>query len=73
VASTPVGLAEIPALVGLLVQVLHDAVTAPQPSEVPTVGSVRRDIRLLVRSWFRPHLAAVIAFTSRRQPRSSAL
>ena len=71
VATTPIGLAEIPALVGLLVQVLHDAASAARPLESPTIGSVRRDIRSLIRSWLRPRLAAVLAIASKQGTRPS--
>lgn len=66
-ASTPIGLAEIRGLVGLLFQALHDAASDARPLESPTVASVRRDFRALIRSWLRPRLAAIVAISQNRR------
>jgi hypothetical protein len=60
VATTPVELAEVPAVVGLLVGALEDASRDPSPDAVPSVLSVRRDIGQLIRAWLRPRLAPVV-------------
>jgi len=69
VATTPVGLADLPALIDLLVQVLQDAASDKRPLESPTIGSVRRDIRSLIRTWLGPRLAAVLAISHGRRER----
>lgn len=62
VATTPVELAEIPTIIAVLVKALGDAsqsLTAPRPT--PSAESVGRDIRQVVRAWFRPRLATIVA------------
>ncbi len=66
VASTPIGLAEVPELIGFFVQVMHDAVTAPRTSESPTVASIRRDVRALIQSWLSPRVGSIVAISSKR-------
>lgn len=72
VATTPVELAEIPGVIGVLVSALEDASTRPlTPTETgtgptgPTAQSVRQDINELVRDWLRPRLASITALTPR--------
>ncbi|HEX3841510.1 MAG TPA: hypothetical protein VHU85_12005 [Acidimicrobiales bacterium] len=71
VATTPVELAEIPAVIGVLVSALEDALTrAPTDTAAPnpTAQSVRQDINELVRDWLRPRLASITALTPRSKP-----
>ncbi|HWE70813.1 MAG TPA: hypothetical protein VG205_10640 [Acidimicrobiales bacterium] len=70
VATTPVELAEIPGVIGVLVNALEEATTRPlteteTPATGPTAQSVRQDINELVRDWLRPHLASITALTPR--------
>jgi hypothetical protein len=69
VASTPVELADIPAVIGVLVDALVDASRgAPSDSAAPTAQSVRQDIHELLRDWLRPHLASITALSPRSKP-----
>jgi hypothetical protein len=65
VASTPVELSEVPALIGVLADALGDAidVAAPQP-----VAPGRRAPIAAVRRWLRPRLAQVVDLRPARQP-----
>jgi len=70
VATTPVELADIPAVIGVLVDALVDASEgAPSNAAPPTAHSVREDIQELIRDWLRPRVASITSLT----PRSSAL
>jgi hypothetical protein len=66
VATTPVELAEIPAVIGVLIRALEDA-SKSAPSDTaasnPTAQSVRQDVNELVRDWLRPRLASITALT----------
>lgn len=66
VATTPVALPDIPALIGLLVSALQDAATTSRPEYAPTVASIRRDIATLVRGWNRSWRAPVADLVHRR-------
>ncbi len=67
VASTPVELAELPTIVGVLVQALADATTSPtKEPPAPSARSLRRDVGELVRAWVRPRLAPIIALKPER-------
>jgi hypothetical protein len=76
VATTPVELAEIPGVIGVLISALEDATTRPltetgseTPATSPTAQSVRQDINELVRDWLRPRLASITDLTPRsKQP-----
>jgi hypothetical protein len=62
VASTPVELAEIPAIFNVLVQALADATTLPTSgAPAPSARSLRRDVGELLRAWLRPRLAPIVA------------
>jgi hypothetical protein len=57
VASTPVELTEIPALIGVLADALGDAIEVPvQTSPGPTA---RFPLLTVIRTWLRPKLATV--------------
>jgi hypothetical protein len=69
VATTPVELADIPSVIGVLVQALEDATKGP-PSKTatPTAQTVREDIQELLRDWLRPRLASITALTPKSRP-----
>ena len=57
VASTPVDLAELPALIGVLAEALGDAATTPSPTiESPAKPSLLQWLR----SRFRPTLGKIV-------------
>jgi hypothetical protein len=58
VASTPMEVGEVPALIGLLAEALGDAVHAGHTSPVETSLEVR--LRERIRRWLRPLLAQVV-------------
>ena len=60
VATTPVGLSDIPRLVELLVRALHEAARESATTAQPTVASLRRDAVAILRGWLRPKLAPVV-------------
>jgi hypothetical protein len=65
VASTPVELTEVPALIGVLADALGDAIdAAPAPSSPPPKGSLLS----VLRSWLRPKLAHVTELRLVRDP-----
>jgi hypothetical protein len=69
VATTPVELADIPAVIGVLVEALEDAAKGVSPKEAaPTAQSVREDIQELLRDWLRPRVASITALTPRSKP-----
>ena len=57
VASTPVELTEIPALIGVLADALGDAIAAPV--QTPPSPTTRVPPLTAVRAWLRPKLATV--------------
>ena len=68
-ATTPVGLADIPAVIGVLVDALEDASKlAPSQSPPPTAQSVLEDIQALLRDWLRPRVASITDLTPRPTP-----
>jgi hypothetical protein len=66
VASTPVEITEVPALIGVLADALGDAID----TSVPPSTEVRRTMRVLdaIRSWLRPKLAEISEFRLARDP-----
>ncbi len=69
VATTPVELADIPAVIGVLVDALVDGSNGtPSKAAAPTAQSVREDIQQLLRDWLRPRLAPITALTPRSKP-----
>jgi hypothetical protein len=69
VATTPVELTDIPAVIGVLVEALEDAARGVSPKEAaPTAQSVREDIQELLRDWLRPRVASITALTPRSKP-----
>ena len=69
VATTPVELADIPAVIGVLVDALEDASkVAPAQSPAPTAQSVLDDIQALLRDWLRPRVASITALPPRPKP-----
>ncbi|HEY6624094.1 MAG TPA: hypothetical protein VIX85_09700 [Acidimicrobiales bacterium] len=72
VASTPVELAELPSIVGVLVQALADAMTLPtKDPPAPSARSVRRDVGERLRAWVRPRLAPIIELRPERGSKQS--
>jgi hypothetical protein len=67
VATTPVELADIPAVIGVLVDALVDASKGAGPSKAaaPTTQSVREDIQELLRDWLRPRVASITSLNPR--------
>lgn len=65
VASTPIELSEVPALIGVLADALGDAIDR----DIPVVGSSRLGFVERVREWLRPRLAQV---TELRTPADGA-
>ena len=66
VATTPVELAEIPSIIAVLVKALGDASQSPSvPRPAPSVESVGHDLREVLRAWFRPRLATIVALKPR--------
>src|SRR5580704_18542086 len=66
VASTPVELSEVPALIGVLADALGDAIDVP-PNEATTTPS-RGSLLSVVRSWLRPRLAQITELRLVRDP-----
>jgi hypothetical protein len=66
VASTPVELSEVPALIGVLADALGDAIAAPA-HETADPGR-RSSLLKSVRSWLRPKLASVVELRLVREP-----
>jgi hypothetical protein len=66
VASTPVELIEVPALIGVLADALGDAIDAPptESSNPPPRGSLLS----VLRRWLRPKLAHVAELRLVRDP-----
>jgi hypothetical protein len=64
VASTPVQLTELPALIGVLVDALGDAVVSPEPDLVSSPKDPSRWSKR--RNRFRPVLAKVVDLPVRR-------
>ena len=65
VASTPVELTEVPALIGVLADALGEAIDAtPTESSPPPKGSLLS----VIRSWLRPKLAQVAELRLVRDP-----
>lgn len=67
VASTPIDLAEVPALIGLLAEALGDAVTISD--QQPSRTTRRRSPWSRIRNLFRPTLAKVVDFPAIRGAR----
>ncbi|HEX4217603.1 MAG TPA: hypothetical protein VHZ02_04495 [Acidimicrobiales bacterium] len=68
VATTPVELAEVPAVIAVLVKALADASRWPTAKgAMPNAQSVVRDARDVMSTWLRPRLATIVAL----KPRSS--
>jgi hypothetical protein len=66
VATTPVELADLPAVIGVLVDALVDGSKgAPSKAAAPTAQSVREDIQELLRDWLRPRVASITALSPR--------
>ncbi|HEY1828389.1 MAG TPA: hypothetical protein VGF87_10230 [Acidimicrobiales bacterium] len=55
VASTPIELTEVPALIGVLADALGDAIDR----DVPVVDATRFGLLERVRAWLRPRLAQI--------------
>jgi hypothetical protein len=55
VASTPIELTEVPALIGVLADALGDAIDR----DVPLAGPSRLGLLERLRTWLRPHLAQI--------------
>ncbi len=66
-ASTPIDLGEVPALIGLLAEALGDAVTTSGPR--PTERLRRASPWSKIRNLFRPTLAKVVDFPVLRSAR----
>ena len=66
VASTPVELSEVPALIGVLADALGDAIDAPPRESIvpPSKGSLLS----VIRSWLRPKLAQITELRLVRDP-----
>ncbi len=66
VASTPVPVSELSSVISVLVGALEDA-SKPQSAKAaePSIRSIRRDVRRLVDSRFRPRLAPVVDMVRR--------
>ena len=62
VASTPLDVSELPALIGVLAEALGDAVAVSPRHE----GGAERSIWLRIRRHFRPSLARVVELPRRR-------
>jgi hypothetical protein len=62
VASTPLDVSELPALIGVLAEALGDAVTASPRHE----GGADRSLWLRIRRHFRPTLARIVELPHRR-------
>jgi hypothetical protein len=60
VASTPIELSEVPALIGALADALADAIDAP--GQQPAERDRGRMLLAAVRDWLRPRMAQVTEF-----------
>jgi hypothetical protein len=67
VASTPVELSEVPALIGVLADALGDAIAPPAHEVTP---GRRPSLLESVRAWLRPRLASVVELRVVREPSS---
>jgi hypothetical protein len=65
VASTPVELSEVPALIGALADGLADAIDTPMESIVP---SSKQSLLSVIRGWLRPRLAQITELRLVRDP-----
>jgi hypothetical protein len=65
VASTPVELREVPALIGALADGLGDAIDTPMESIVP---SSKQSLLSVIRGWLRPRLAQITELRLVRDP-----
>jgi hypothetical protein len=67
VASTPIELSEVSALIGILADALGDAIgtTAPAP---PPSRRERPSVLATLRRWFRPRLAQITELRLVRNP-----
>jgi hypothetical protein len=62
VASTPVDVAEIPTIIGVLVKALADTSRSPtSEASAPSARSVLRDVGQILHAWLRPRLATIVA------------
>ncbi len=65
VASTPVELSEVPALIGALADALGDAIDVPTERTVPPS---RGSLLSVIRGWLRPRLAQITDLRPARHP-----
>jgi hypothetical protein len=71
VATTPVEVEEIPAVIGVLVGALEDAsktASTDSATRNPTAQSVMQDVNELVRDWLRPRLASITSLAPSSAP-----
>ena len=66
VASTPVELSEVPALIGVLADALGDAIDTPTESSM--VPPPKASLLSVVRRWLRPRLAQITELRLVRDP-----
>src|ERR1700733_12573927 len=66
VASTPIELSEVSALIGVLADALGDAIDASAPTPPPV--SRHRSVLASVRQWVRPALAQITELRVVRDP-----
>jgi hypothetical protein len=67
VASTPIELSEVSALIGVLADALGDAIGATAPAP-PASQSERPSVLATLRHWFRPKLAQITELRVVRNP-----
>jgi hypothetical protein len=67
VASTPIELSEVSALIGVLADALGDAVTGTE-AQTPAATPVRPSVISTLRNWFRPKLAQITELRVVRNP-----
>ncbi len=65
VASTPVELSEVPALIGVLADALGDVIDTPMQSIVPPS---KESLLSVIRRWLRPRLAQITELRLVRDP-----
>jgi hypothetical protein len=65
VASTPVDLREVPALIGALADALGDAIDGPTATTVPPS---KESLLSVIRRWLRPRLAQITELRLVRDP-----
>jgi hypothetical protein len=66
VASTPIELSEVPALIGVLADALGDAIEVPEPVSPET--NDKPTALAAIRAWLRPRLASVTELRIVREP-----